>query len=80
MRPIQPHLTRLLNAMLASGDVVLRARAENFRFEERAGPGQQKGYETARGPAGPSYEDWLDSHMDYLAASVYTKLPETFLP
>jgi len=65
--------------MLVSGDVVLRARAENFRFEERVSQGRQAHYETQHGPVGATYEDWLESHQDYLQGLVYTEQPETFL-
>jgi hypothetical protein len=66
--------------MLASADVVLQARAENVLFEERVGPTRQAGYETGYGPTAPSYEDWLESHADYLNDLIYKELPETFLP
>lgn len=65
--------------MLRSSDVVQRARAENFRFEERASQARQAHYEVHYGPAGAIYEDWLESHQNYLQGLVYTKLPETFL-
>ncbi len=80
MRFSNPVLDGLLRELIESGDVVLRARAENVRFEERVDQARQAHYETAHGPAGPVYEDWLESHMDYLSGSVYTELPETFLP
>lgn len=79
MRSSNPVLDRLLGELHASGDVVLRARAENFRFEERVDQPRQARYETEHGPAGSTYEDWLESHMDYLSGAVYTELPETFL-
>ena len=79
MIPSHPNLSPLLDDLLGSSDVVLRARAENFRFEERVGRTRQERYESGYGPASASYEDWLDSHMNYLSESVYTVLPETFL-
>jgi len=65
---------------MASSDAVVRARAENYRFEERVGEARQARYETEHGPSDATYEDWLESHMDYLSATIYTELPETFLP
>jgi len=79
MSPSHHALSRLLDELLGSGDVVLRARAENFRFEERVGQGRQGRYEADHGPVGASYENWLESHKDYLEGSVYTEMPETFL-
>lgn len=79
MYPSHHALSRLLDDMLVSGDVVLRARAENFRFEERVSQGRQAHYETQHEPTGSTYEDWLESHQDYLQGLVYTELPETFL-
>jgi len=66
--------------LIESGDAVLRARVENFRFEERVDQTRQARYETAHGPAEPAYEGWLETRMDYLSGSVYIELPETFLP
>ncbi len=80
MRSSNPVLDRLLGEMIESSDSVLRARAENFRFEERVDQARQARYETEHGPAGSTYEDWLESHMDYLSGAVYAELPETFLP
>jgi len=77
--PSHPALYCLLDDLLGSSDVMLRARAENFRFEERVSQDRQKQYEIKHGPASPSYEAWLESHEDYLASFVYTALPETFL-
>lgn len=75
-----PLLGRLLDDLIASGDVVLRARAQNFRFEERVGAARQAApYETEHGPGVATYEDWLERHQDYLATQVFTELPETFL-
>jgi len=80
MRFSNPVLDHLLRELIESGDAVLRARAENFRFEERVDQTRQARYETAHGPAEPAYEGWLETHMDYLSGSVYIELPETFLP
>ena len=79
MNPSHHDLNRLLDDMLESDDIVLRARAENFRFEERMSQERQANYEAKHGPAGPTYEDWLGSHQDYLQELVYIGLPETFL-
>lgn len=79
MTPSHHALSRLLNDMLGSGDVVLRARAENFRFEERVAQQRLGRYEAEHGPSGASYENWLESHQDYLQGFIYTGLPETFL-
>ena len=79
MIPSHPTLRCLLDDLLGSSDVVLRARAENFRFEERVSKERQARYEGEHGPARSSYEDWLESHKDYLEGLVYTALPETFL-
>jgi hypothetical protein len=76
--PSHPTLSRLLDDLFRSSDIVLRARAENFRFEERVSRERQGRYEAEHGPAGSSYEDWLESHKDYLEGFVYTALPETF--
>lgn len=80
MIPSNSNLGQLLDDLLNSDDVSLRARAENFRFEERVGQDRQARYEAEYGPTGPVYDLWLESHMDYLSASVYTEQPETFLP
>jgi len=77
--PSHSALNALLNDMLRSGDVVLRARAENFRMEERVSRERQTHYETQHGPASATYDAWLESHQDYLQGLVYTELPETFL-
>lgn len=58
---------------------MLAARAENFRFDERVGARRQAQYEAEHEPATATYEDWLESHADYLADSVHTERPETFL-
>lgn len=58
----------------------MRAQAENYRFEERVGSARQIRYETDFPPAGADYEDWRESHNDYLAAAITVTLPETFLP
>lgn len=79
MTPSHPALNALLDDMLRFDDIVLRARAENFRFEERVSRERQRGYETGHGPSGHTYEAWLESHQDYLQELVYTALPETFL-
>lgn len=79
VRSGHPALDRILRELLASDDVVLRARAENFRFEERVNADRQSRYEAQHGPAGSAYEDWLESHGEYLAGSVHIALPETFL-
>jgi hypothetical protein len=80
MHSSNPVLACLLDKLLKSSDIILRARAENFHFEERVDQARQVRYETEHGPAGPAYENWLESHMDYLSGSIYTELPETFLP
>jgi hypothetical protein len=72
-------LPPLLDSLLKSKDIVLRARAENFRFEERVSQARQRGYETEHSPVGGNYEDWLESHKNYLETSVYKTLPDTFL-
>jgi hypothetical protein len=77
--PAGSNLSSILDTLLRSGDPVLAARAENFRFEERVGTARQAQYETEHEPATATYEDWLESHADYLADSVYTERPETFL-
>lgn len=79
LRPSHPLLRQVLDNLLAPGDAVLRARAENHRFEERVGSDRQTRYEAEYVLAGPTYEDWLESHADYLADSIHTHLPETFL-
>lgn len=78
VNPSHPSLCHLLKDLLESSDVMLRARAENFRFEERVSVARQEQYESNHGPTGATYEHWLESHADYLAASVYKALPETF--
>jgi hypothetical protein len=72
-------LTPVLDSLLKSEDIVLRARAENFRFEERVSRVRQARYETEHSPVGTNYEDWLESHKNYLESAVYKTLPETFL-
>lgn len=79
MTPSNLVLAPLLDGLLESDDVVIRARAENFRFDERVSQGRQARYETAHGPVGAHYENWLESHKDYLETAVYKTLPETFL-
>ncbi len=79
MIPSNLTLGCLLKDLLKSDDVSLRARAENFCFEERVGQDRQARYEVEHGPTGPVYDEWLESHMDYLSASVYREQPETFL-
>ncbi|MEF8730811.1 MAG: hypothetical protein V5B40_02425 [Candidatus Accumulibacter meliphilus] len=79
MTPSHATLSHLLDDLLGSSDVVLRARAENVRFEERVSQQRWGCYEAEHPPAGSSYEDWLESHKDYLEGLVYTALPETFL-
>jgi hypothetical protein len=54
MRFSNPVLDHLLRELIESGDAVLRARAENFRFEERVDQARQARYETAHGPAEPA--------------------------
>lgn len=74
-----PSFNRLIAVLLASDDVVLRALAQNVRFEERVGSDRQRRYEAGLPAADPAYEEWLSNHADYLSSNVYTKLPETFL-
>lgn len=71
-------LTQLLESLLKHDDIMLRARAENFRFEERVSQTRQISYETKHGPVSSNYEDWLESHKDYLEDSIYKAVPETF--
>lgn len=78
MNPSHTPLQPLLDNLLASTDIVLRARAENFRFEERVSSERQALYEANHVPRGTTHEDWLESHGDYLAGVVYTQVPETF--
>jgi hypothetical protein len=79
--PSGSNLSLLFGNLLASADVVLRAKAENFRFEERVSAARQGEYEANHGPVTADYEHWLESHGDYLAGFIYDskKLPETFL-
>lgn len=79
MAPSSSPLKSLFDTLLDSDDSALRARAENFLFEERVGKARQAGYEGTYGPGVFEYENWLESHEDYLAGAVYTALPETFL-
>lgn len=78
MNPSHQSLRLLLSDLLGSTDVVLRARAENFRFEERVSPARHAQYEANHGPAAATHDCWFESHADYLATSVHTSLPETF--
>jgi len=77
--PTQPNLNQVLGDLLKSHDPILRARGENFRFEERVSQSRYSQYEVQYSPTSGKYEDWLESHMNYLSASVYTDLPDTFL-
>jgi hypothetical protein len=76
--PSGTNLSSVLDGLLRSGDAVLAARAENFRFEERLGSTRQAHYETSFAPSGGAYDDWLVSHAHYLNAAIYAELPETF--
>lgn len=78
MIPASANLEVVLTDLLGSGDEILAARAENFRFEERVSPARQASYESSYAPTGGTYQDWLNSHADYLNEVVYAKLPETF--
>ena len=76
--PSGTNLPSILDSLLRSGDAVLAARAENYRFEERVGSARQAHYETSFAPAGGAYDEWLDSHANYLNTAIYAELPETF--
>jgi hypothetical protein len=76
--PSGTNLSSILDDLRHSGDAVLAARAENFRFEERVASSRLDRYETSFAPSGGTYDDWLASHSDYLNAAIYAELPETF--
>lgn len=76
--PSGANLSSILDDLRRSGDAVLAARAENFRFEERISSSRLDRYEASFAPSGGAYDDWLASHSDYLNAAIYAELPETF--
>lgn len=78
MIPSHSALRCVLDNLLQSEDQTLKARAENFRFEERIGKERLKTYEVNYGPSNSDYEAWLESHTNYLSECVYTEIPETF--
>ncbi|MEY2633631.1 MAG: hypothetical protein RIR00_2285 [Pseudomonadota bacterium] len=80
MLPASPLLLQLFRQLRQQDDIALRARAENFCFEERVSPIRLKRYETQFAEDSGDYEQWLDNHANYLNSTVYTQLPETFTP
>lgn len=78
MVPAHPALAQALNELLSSTDGVLRARGENYRFEERLTASRWTDYEVNWGFRATSYDAWLDAHADYLNDAIYSALPETF--
>jgi hypothetical protein len=82
VRPSNPALAEILQYLgsqaVRRSDPELAAKSDNYLFEERVQTDRQHRYETGHPPAGTTYEDWLESHTDYLQASVFRELPETF--
>lgn len=80
MTPVNANLSQALNGMVASGNPDLRAQAENLLFEDRISAVRQQSYERLP-PAGPSHDDWLESHGAYLKTQIHhLDVPETFRP
>ncbi len=77
MPPALNHLSTILSDLLACEDVVKKAHAENYRFEERVGDERRRQYEAEHGPGGATHEEWLKSHEAYLWDAVYLDSPET---
>ncbi|WP_158046981.1 hypothetical protein [Skermanella pratensis] len=82
MRPSDPTLSGVLNELGGPRggniDPVSRARAENFLMEERVHPDRLAGYESRHPPREATRDAWTRSHNDYLQASVFVDVPETF--
>ncbi|MBF0305755.1 MAG: hypothetical protein HQL41_08925 [Alphaproteobacteria bacterium] len=71
------HLVRLIDELTCSNDPDLRARGENYRFEERVDPRRQTRYDGIALTTA-DYEEWLEAHVAHLKTSVWVDEPETF--
>ncbi|MBF0375204.1 MAG: hypothetical protein HQL39_17540 [Alphaproteobacteria bacterium] len=77
MLSTNPHLVRLIEELTRSSDPDLRAKGENYRFEERVDPRRQKRYDGIA-LATADYDEWLKAHVAHLKTSVWIDEPETF--